>query len=550
MTTVETQYQQPAQSVPRDCWVQHLLWLLPIVAVYFCLAFYRIGYQSLWLDEVLSVMAAQPEGSFYDVGIWRLGSRPLYLSLLHLWAQFGASEGALRSFSALVGGLGVILIYVLGLRLFNRRVALITAVLYATSPFVIWYSQEVRYITFLITSSLLAMYAYHRALSISRFEGWASYCCSLVVAIGAFLTNVLLVVIHGLYIILSRSGQKSVRALIICQVLVFLLFVWWANEWQHRDLAGYWNRLSNELTLENEHLKSVPQQERFSRGGNREFDLGAIPYTFFALSAGFSLGPSVPELQMDRSLGALGRHAPTILIVTLLFGGLFLLGLSGFRHQRDNAMLVGLWLGVPIVAACAVSALTQAAFNVRYVAMVLPAYLFILTAGILRFPSHFGQNAVLGCVLAVNFFSLSNYYFDPRYARADSRTASRYLDEAAGPRDIILVVGSTVALEYYYNGDPPLMSWSATSADLSAVTDRLNDISEEYDHLWLVETRRWQRDPAGNVRNAADRLYSFVRHKTFAGVDIYLYDLRSGSAGDRPQASAAASCADTAANSS
>jgi 4-amino-4-deoxy-L-arabinose transferase-like glycosyltransferase len=543
MTQTTAYCRQPVQSARIECWVQHIPWLLPIIAVYFCLAFYRIGYQSLWLDEVLSANAANPEKSFYEVGIWRLGSRPLYFSLLHLWAQFGSSEVALRSLSAVIGGVGVVLIYLLGLRLFNPRAAWIATVLFATSPFFIWYSQEVRYITFLITSSLFGMYAYHRALSVARVGDWASYCFSLTIAIGAFLTNVLLIVIQGLYLVLSRGGRKSFRAVIICQLCVFLLFVWWANEWRYQNLAGYWNRFFHELTLENEELKSIPKKERFSRGGRRAFDLAAIPYTFFTFSVGFSLGPSVAELQMDRSLGALSRHAPAISIVTLLFGGLFLLGLIGVRRQRDNAMLLGLWLGVPLIAACTVSALTNASFNVRYVAMVLPAYLFILTAGILIFRARLCQNAVLGCILAVNLFSLSNYYFDPRYARADSRSASQYLDEVAGPGDTIVVVGSTPALQYYYKGSPPIVGWSVNPSDGSAVTERLNEIRNDHDYLWLVQTRRWQRDPAGNVKKAADKLYSLVRYRGFAGVDIYLYDLRCGSAGDRPGYNGSSSCA-------
>ena len=540
---------QPVQSARTHAWVQHIPLLLPIVVGYFCLAFFRIGYQSLWLDEVLSVIAAHPEQAFYDVGIWRLGSRPLYFSLLHGWAQLGASEVALRSFSAVIGGVGVVLIYLLGLRLFNGRVAAIVTVLFATSPFLIWYSQEVRYITLMITSSLLAMYAYHRALSIARFEGWLLYGCSLVIAIGAFVTNILLVFIHGLYLVFSGS-RKTLRALIVCQLLVFLLFVWWANEWQHRELAGYWNRLFNELTLESEELNTVPGGERFSRGGKREFDLGAIPYTFFALSAGFSLGPSVPELQMDRSLDALGRHAPAILILTLLFGGLFLLGLTGLRHRRDTAILLGLWLAIPIAAACTISALTNAAFNVRYVAMVLPAYLFILTAGILRFPSRTVQNTLLGCVLAVNGFSLSNYYFDPHYARADARSAAEYLDEVAGPRDIILVVGSPTALGFYYKGSPPITPLSASARDPSSVLHHLRQLRDNHDHLWLVETRSWEKDPAGNARKAADRLYSVFQHKSFPGVEIYSYDMRCLPADDRPAKDGANSCAKVAANSS
>jgi mannosyltransferase len=522
--------------------VQHILWLLPIVVVYYCLAFYRIGYQSLWLDEVLSVLAANPEQSAYNVGIWRLGSRPLYFSLLHIWAQFGTSEIVLRSFSALVGGIGVFLVYLLGLRLFSQRAALIATALFASSPFLIWYSQEVRYITLLTTTSLFAMYAYHQALSKARVEWWLSYCCSLILAIAAFLTNVLIVVIHGLYVVFSRAGTKNFRILVGCQLLVFLLFVWWANDWQYRQLAGYWNRLFHELTLDKQELTSVPSGERFSRGGKREFHLAAIPYTFFALSAGFSLGPSVQELQMDRSMRAVVPHVPTVLSVGLVFGGLFVSGLIFLRRQGKNAILLGLWLWVPLIAACTVSALTHAAFNVRYVALILPAYIFILTAGIISFRSKLFQNAAIGSVLVINIVSLSNYYFNPHYARADTRSASQYLAQVVQAGDLILVVGSTTALRYYYKGGASIVSWNATSHEVSIVTDRLKQLGQNNDRLWLVETRRWEKDPAGNVRKAADGLYSFLQYRKFPGVDIYLYDLGCRPAAANSRKNPADSC--------
>jgi hypothetical protein len=518
-------------------------WILPIIAVYFCLAFYRIGYQSLWVDEVFTVTAADPNRPFYDVGIWRLGSRPLYFTLLHLWSQFGTGEIALRSFSAVIGGVGVALFYLLALRLFERRDALIATVLFATSPFLIWYSQEVRYITLLITSSILAMYTYHRALSTSRIVGWLVYCCSLVVALGAFLTNVLLVVIQGLYLVFAPSRRKSMRTLILSQLLVFMLFAWWANEWQHSQLAGYWNRIFHELTLEKQELSSLPPEQRFSRGGKRDFDLAAIPYTFFALSTGFSLGPSVQELQMDRSFRALAPHTPTLIAVTLVFGGLFISGLIGLHRQSNTAILLGLWLAVPLIAASAVSALTHAAFNVRYVALVLPAYIFILTAGIIRFRSQGVQNVAIGCVLIINVVSLSNYYFNPHYARADTRSASGYLEDRVQPGDLILVVGSTTALGHYYKGSSSIVSWSTNSNELSIVANRLEALSERNDRLWLVETRRWEKDPAGNVRKTADRLYSFLQHRNFPGVDIYLYNLRCRSASSSSRRTPVESCA-------
>jgi 4-amino-4-deoxy-L-arabinose transferase-like glycosyltransferase len=507
-------------------WTVHVAFLMPVMLVYYCLAFYRIGEQSLWVDEVFTARAVHPEHSFFEVGIWRLGSRPLYFTLLHAWAQFGTSEIALRSFSAIVGGIGVVLIYMVALQLFDRRIAAIAALLFATSPFLLWYSQELRYITLLITTSLFSMYAYHRALQMRRFEAWLTYGCSVLIAIAAFLTNIVLIIIHALYLIAYPPAGKSLRLFFACQILVSLLFVWWANEWRYTELGGYWQRMFHEITLQREELASVPKEQRFSRGGRREFDWGAVPYTFFALSAGFSLGPSVQELQMDRSVAALIRHAPVILLVTVLFGGLFVAGVLALRIRPDRTLLLALWLVIPILVAGVVSAGTHAAYNVRYVSLLLPAYILVLAAGIGRIRSRTAQHGVVGCFLVFNCYSLANYYFNPEYAREDARGASRYLEMVAQPDDAILVVGSSVALKYYYAGPAPLHSWTGQSHDpVAQVAAQSGETTHPHKRLWLVETRRWEKDKSGQVRNVLEQTYQTLGHQRFSGVDIYSYEV-------------------------
>ncbi len=139
--------------------LHHLGLITPILIVYFSLAFYQIGHQSLWIDEVISVKVATGE-SFFSPVIWFRQS-PLYFALLHLWVQLGTSETILRALSVMFGSIAVCLTYIVGVRLFNKRVAWIATSILATSPFIIWYSQEVRYITLMIATSLLAMYTFH-----------------------------------------------------------------------------------------------------------------------------------------------------------------------------------------------------------------------------------------------------------------------------------------------------------------------------------------------------------------------------------------------------
>src|SRR5262249_12539329 len=107
-----------------DAWRKHLGILIPILIIYFSLAFYHIDHQSLWTDEAISVMRADPTGSFLTRERWFTGQSPPYFLLLHQWAKWwGTSEFALRSLSALLGAIVVGLAYITALRLCNSQVA-------------------------------------------------------------------------------------------------------------------------------------------------------------------------------------------------------------------------------------------------------------------------------------------------------------------------------------------------------------------------------------------------------------------------------------------
>ena len=192
--------------------------------------------------------------------------------------------------------------------------------------------------------------------------------------------------------------------------------------------------------------------KQLSRGaaGARPFSPAILPYTFFAFSAGFSQGPSVHDLHLSRSFATLKPYLGVVASLGVLFGVLFVTGLLAIRRQPDVAKLLILWMVVPLCGVFAMAFfLTNLGFNVRYVAMVLPAYLLIVALGITWFRRLAVQLVLLAAVLCSNGLALANYYAEPYYARADVREAVQYLSEVRQARDAFLVVGSAVAFTYY-----------------------------------------------------------------------------------------------------
>jgi 4-amino-4-deoxy-L-arabinose transferase-like glycosyltransferase len=496
-------------------WLRELAVLAPIVLVYLILALYRIDHQSFWTDEVASLKAASPEASFFSKAIWYNGQGPLYFALLHIWMLAGHSELVVRSLSTFLGAASLCLTYAVGLRLVNRKLAVVGALLLATSPFFIWYSQETRYITLAIATSLLSMYSFHGALSTGSFRSWLTYAVATTIALFSFVPNAFLVFAQGLYLLLSQRSRASLGKWLAWQTAVGLIF----GTWLLISYGGLSIVTAPETRGRDIKLDPTPLET----GTPRELSAAVIPYTFFAFSSGFSIGPSVEELHLSRELPVLLKDLPSLAPLALFFGALSVVGGIELYRKTDVAVLFLLWLVIPIAGVVMVAATTNVAYNVRYACAALPAYIFILAAAITTFRKQAVKLAVLAAVLSVNGLSLANNYFDARYAKADSRDAARYLESAAHPRDRILGVGNMAAFSYYYKGGSPYTLIDARRKSELVLVEDLRQLAEDHDRLWLVEIRSWETDPQGKIKAALDNLAHRSEHKKFPGVELYSY---------------------------
>jgi uncharacterized membrane protein len=117
-----------------------------IVALAAGLRFAGLDTQSLWLDEAFTrILVREGLGEMFVHLPDSESTPPLYYAIAWLWAQvFGSGEAGLRSLSALLGTVTVPVAYLIGRELASRAAGLVLALLTATSPFLVWYSQEAR----------------------------------------------------------------------------------------------------------------------------------------------------------------------------------------------------------------------------------------------------------------------------------------------------------------------------------------------------------------------------------------------------------------------
>jgi uncharacterized membrane protein len=121
-------------------------WLAGIVVVGTALRVWGLGSEPFWLDEAHSANYTR-----LSIGeLWSFESPfdrvnpPGYILLLKIWSQAGRSDEWLRMSSVIAGILTIPVVYLIGRRIADRRLGLVSAAVVAVSGYHIRMSQEVR----------------------------------------------------------------------------------------------------------------------------------------------------------------------------------------------------------------------------------------------------------------------------------------------------------------------------------------------------------------------------------------------------------------------
>jgi uncharacterized membrane protein len=411
--------------------------LLALILVALGLRMARLGFQPLWWDEGWSLYFAT-----LDLGSMLARTAvdihpPFYYLLLHLWTGlFGTSAGSARLLSVLLGTATVPLLYATGRRLLGFRGGLAAAFLLAISPFHIYYSQEVR---MYVLVTLLGLAATHFALRCptgrwnARGWGagsWAAYVLTATAALysqyyAAFLLLALNLVVLARWLRGARTGSpagRSGRALgswLGAQAAVLLLFLPWL-----------WYAGGKLLTY-----------VRFKVSVEQDLSLGLFPYLARHLAA-FTWGHAEGPLANWWWLGLLPLIA---LVLALAF-------VFWRRGRLGTGRLVG-WDQVATPAAIlAVTLLCGFAVNLvfpfnpprseRLLLLALPAYLLLVTAGllVLRRARRSLAIASMASFVVVALVSLGFFYTVPRYPDDDYRPLIERVRALGLPGDAVLAI--------------------------------------------------------------------------------------------------------------
>jgi uncharacterized membrane protein len=343
----------------------HLYLLILIGCIGVILRVYYVFYYSLWLDEMMQVVAAS--ASWQEIfGLVALHSSPPldYIIMKIVILLFGKSDWIVRMPALLFGSASIYAFYSFARSLTGRDTALTAAALMALSPMAIVYSQEAR------------MYSLFLLLSLISFR-----LTLLVIEKNNFKTNLYLGMVNGLLLLthyfgifviagetilllaallLDSDKRRSAGLIMISPVVSFLMFLPW--------LPGL-----------------LAHVGRF--GGEVRYALWADRYFFISIFSSFTIFAGRPDAWFNAHL-------------LVFMAGIF----QTWRNKEKNVLVVALAL-VGMLGMLLGVTFFRKIVTPRNVLFLLPLFLLVCAYGIntllqfFRIPSLVGNLAVVLLIL-------------------------------------------------------------------------------------------------------------------------------------------------------
>jgi len=490
--------------------------LIGLSALGLSLRLFRIGYQSLWVDEMLTILVSTSKP---DISIWGYLKYnihgPLHSFVVWLFTLVGSGDGWLRIPSALAGAATIYFLYRWAAPWLGVPVARAAALLLALHPLHMYYSQEVRGYAFLLMFTTLASMYLHRLLADESRRNGVGYVLSMA---AAPLCNFSAAFIYGVHTVLYFCRRGFTARRLWMWVVVSLAILVLISPWVYRIY-----RIIDVKALVTPVMPGELETTERLRG-ETTITPEALPYTFYVFSVGFSLGPPLRALhEVDGVATVVARWWPALVWVGLLFGGLFVRGIVSLSRRRGALFGILLYLLVPLIVTLLLNWQNAKAFNPRYVLTSLPAFLCVIGAGIVSLPRLFARVAG-AAVLATLLLSLANYYFDGDYAREDVRGAARFLAQSADAGACILAPGTTEVFEYYYDGPSPVYSiFAPIGTPRERFDEQLGRVLAACGEIWYVRSRPWSYDPHDRALAALDEERTRSEVVEFDGVTVYRF---------------------------
>ena len=442
------------------------LLILGLTWLAFVLRVYHLTYQSLWRDEVDTLRFATRTLPALLTTFRKPGENgPLFFLAMRPWLKIaGHSEFALRFPSALAGALAVPIVYVLVRRLAGSRPALVTALLAATAPYLVWYGQEAKMYALLTVLVPLSLWL---TVEAAQRGGWWRWGLLYIVTSLGFYTHVLAVLVvplQVLWLLILPTDHRPARrwltttGYLAVLVLPYLPLVWWE--------AKLW--LSP--TFETGH-PFVP-----------------LPDILTVLAVAFS-----------RGVLPVGTPLTLLPVMAALLAGIGLW--AGDHGQMTTWRVVALlltWLLLPPMGIYGIS-LGMPIFADRYLIWVMPAFLALIAMGVVALTRVWRPLGMitLGAILALNLVGV--WQQAQRPVKADFRSAAHFVmaHQQAGDLLIFQIPYNRFTFRYYDGDKFNWMDGPYTNGGMSEteLASQMSQGTAQAKAAWLIasEVPMWDQ---------------------------------------------------------
>jgi len=471
----------------------HRLALPTILGLAAALRCYRPAREGLWLDEAMSVRFARL--SLADVFTMTPASEfnpPLYYALLHFWVgAWGEGDTAVRALSILLGVASVACLHRVGRLLLGEEAGLIAALLLATCPYHVYYSQEARNYSLLVVLTLVCMEAFVRVL---RGGGWAAQAAYVIASALLFYTHahaVFVLAVPVLYVGVTyarREGERppGLRRWLRLELLVALAAAPWIGPFLARVAT---------------------QQSSFWIARPTWWDLG-------------------------RSLSQYAGSKPALVVIAAAVVAEGVRGLAAARARGDApvpaatperpGLLLTLWVTVPLLAPFLLSQAMTPFFLARASIASLPALHLVTARALGRLPRAVLRWGVVAVVAAASLVNQWLYFQAP--GKEQWREAAAWVQATASPGDLVVFdagYGQPGFDHYARRADLTRLALRRDLAAPAGAQELAAALASGTSRVFVVRFQRPVDHEA--VRRAVGEGWGLRDYRAFMGLQIYLF---------------------------
>jgi len=485
-------------------WIKKNYILLFIILLSFLVRVVPSHLETFSADEGVTLYHAQ-KSVIHNI-IWPFFDDyvPFYHILLSLWLKIATlSIFSSRFLSVLFGTVSVFLLYLIVEKLFNKKTATYSSLIFALSPFAIFYSQEVRVYSLYLLLGLLSIYFYLVYIKKGKYK-W-SYIITTILAIYTHGMALLIPFFQTIHFIFQEVWikKRSFKDWLFIQLIIFVFF-----------LPLIYFVVQESLKIASGKIIWVPPPSI----------IGIIKF-FYLYVAGMTF--LLPNLIVGMAISIIFF----ILIGYAIINFFYKKNKDSSRIEKESVIFLLAWFIIPIIGLIIYSTLFSSVFIEKYIIFVSPVISILVSLGIIKLKGITKNVVVVSIIillaLAVCFDIVSKN--NPNWTGA-----SDYIKEKKSPNDVIIMSFYNVqyTFSYYFNktifqSENITLYLEKNSMYSANDHSNLNTNTLKNNDIWLVLHASEYTDPNATVYTYFTSNYNLAEYKKFTGVSVYHFSKSS-----------------------